>query len=90
MTTFTIAGVTFSQFHEVRRELLPGTEIQAVPEPDNKFDPNAVALYYQDKKIGYVPRNTVKIDALTSLRIARLNLYDKTIVGADVEINTKA
>ena len=36
-------------------ELRIGTEVDLRYEPDNPHDPEAVAIYYGDTKIGYVP-----------------------------------
>ena len=33
-----------------------GTQLQLVREEDNKFDPYAIAVFYQDMKLGYIPR----------------------------------
>jgi hypothetical protein len=33
-----------------------GDPLRLVREPDNAHDPRAVAIYYQDDRIGYVPR----------------------------------
>ena len=29
-------------------------------EPDNPYDPNAIAIFYDDQKIGYIPRNSLQ------------------------------
>ncbi len=29
-------------------------------EPDNQYDPNAIAVFYDDQKIGYVPQNSLQ------------------------------
>lgn len=29
-------------------------------EPDNQYDPNAIAIFYDDQKIGYIPRNSLQ------------------------------
>lgn len=29
-------------------------------EPDNQYDPNAIAIFYDDQKIGYVPQNSLQ------------------------------
>lgn len=34
-----------------------GHELNLVREPTNKYDPNAIAVYADDTKIGYVPKN---------------------------------
>ena len=53
---FNIAGFTYYDGVDVFGELKIGTELQFVPEPENKFDESAVALYYKDYKLGYVPK----------------------------------
>ncbi len=34
--------------------------VELVPEPNNKFDKNAIAIYYQNFNIGYVDKNSCK------------------------------
>jgi hypothetical protein len=53
---FNIAGFTYYDGVDVFDELKIGTELQFVPEPENKFDESAVALYYKEYKLGYVPK----------------------------------
>lgn len=38
-------------------KLKPGTKLELLREEDNKFDPYAVAVYYGDAKLGFVPRS---------------------------------
>jgi hypothetical protein len=52
-----IAGFTFADGLDVIDELKLGTEVAIVGEPDNPHDPDAVAIYYGDSRIGYIPRN---------------------------------
>jgi len=52
-----LAGFTYWDGPFVFNELKVGTPLRLVYEPDNKFDPNAVAIYYNDSKIGYIPRD---------------------------------
>lgn len=52
-----VAGVTF----EGRQEILKGLGGKAhlarlVPEPGNKYDPNAIAVECSAGKVGYVPK----------------------------------
>lgn len=54
---FHIAGFTYYDGVDVFDELRVGTILQAVPEPDNPHDELAVALYYKDTKLGYIPRS---------------------------------
>ena len=40
------------------RHLKIGTKLELVREVDNQFDPYAVAIYYEDYKLGYIPRGS--------------------------------
>jgi len=33
-----------------------GTELRIQAEPENRYDSDAVAVFFEDKKIGYIPR----------------------------------
>ena len=54
--SFHVAGFSHWYGYEVMHKLHPGTKLRMVPEPDNPYDPNAVALYKGKTKIGFVPR----------------------------------
>ena len=54
---FDIAGFSYWDGCEVFNELKIGTELKILREEDNKFDPYAVAIYYGESKLGFVPRN---------------------------------
>ncbi len=56
MADFNLAGMRYWDGALVLSELKPGVELQLVAEPDNPVDADAVAIYYSDKKIGYVPQ----------------------------------
>lgn len=59
---FRVAGVTYSNADGSSRQAIIDTmtidtPVQLVPEPTNKFDPNALAVFIPgNKQIGYVPR----------------------------------
>lgn len=53
---FTIAGFAYHNGCEVFDKLHIGTKLQLVREDENAFDSNAVAIFYQDQMLGYVPR----------------------------------
>lgn len=38
----------------IRKDCYPGAELDLVREPDNKHDNNAIAVYYNDKQLGYL------------------------------------
>ena len=56
-STFHIAGFSYWDGCIVFNELKIGTELTLQREEDNKFDPYAVAIYYGEYKIGFIPRN---------------------------------
>ena len=55
--SFHVAGFSHWYGPEVMGKLKPGTKLRMVPEPDNPYDPCAVALYKGKTKIGFVPRD---------------------------------
>jgi len=62
MTTFKfntkIVGSTFCNSQQKISGLKQNDELRVVAEPENKFDPNAVAVYILETKLGYIPRET--------------------------------
>ena len=60
---FTITG---RNFYENNVDMAPNRPLKLVKEPDNKFDKDAIAVYSQDKKIGYVANNNHTSCKLTS------------------------
>ena len=59
-TTFQIAGFSYWQGCIVFNNLKIGTELTIEREDDNKFDPYAVAIYYGEYKLGYIPKGENK------------------------------
>lgn len=53
---FHIAGFTYWDGIDVFDQLKIGTEVRLELEDDNPHDHNAVAIYYEDTKIGYIPQ----------------------------------
>ena len=54
--SFYIAGFTFWDGCMAFSQLKVGKPLKLVREEDNKFDPCAVAIYYEGYKLGFVPR----------------------------------
>lgn len=58
--SFYIAGVQHHQMHKVLSKLKNDNYLQLVPEPTNKFDPNAIRIEYysthEEVMCGYVPK----------------------------------
>ncbi len=53
---FCIAGGYYHALAEVRDDLRPGVRLELVREPGNPYDANAIAVYWQGRRVGYVPR----------------------------------
>lgn len=53
--TFKISGAQHWDAAKVLGKLKVGDKIDLVAEPDNPYDPNAVALYAHGAKLGYFP-----------------------------------
>ena len=51
-----IAGFTYYDGLDVIEELKQGTPVMLHAEPENPYDSEAVAIYYKDTKLGYVPQ----------------------------------
>ncbi len=103
--TFFIAGV---QHHpgmkEAIKNLKIGTVLDLIPDPENKFDPNAVRIEHIENMLGYVPMKIsaevsgiMEIEEL-SCTIIELNPTAKPweqckvtvgIKGEDDEVHTK-
>jgi len=79
---FCVAGFTYWEGVFVAQKLKVGDKLDLRPE-DNPYDPNAVALYYQDAKIGYVPRRCNA--QLSQLLFYGINAFEAFITQVDLE-----
>jgi len=53
-----VRGFCFYEGGELLLRMRKGDALQLVREPQNTFDSNAIALYYQNRKIGFIPRES--------------------------------
>lgn len=60
---FTIVG---TRHYNIGKPLTPGMSLKLVKEPDNEFDKDAIAVYVEDKKAGYVANTDYTNNELTS------------------------
>lgn len=51
-----VAGFQYYEGERLWPRLNPGDPLTLVREPDNPYDERAVALYWKDDKLGYIPR----------------------------------
>ena len=54
--SFHISGFTYYEGPLLMKKLKLGKKLILKAEPENRYDENAVAVYYKNKKIGYVPK----------------------------------
>ncbi len=77
--TFFIAGV---QHHpgmkEVIKDLEVGNVLDLVPDPENKFDPNAVRIEYKGNMLGFVPKK-FSSEVVGILDVAKVECLIKTL-----------
>jgi hypothetical protein len=60
--TYPVVGTQWSDVPEqFVADLKAGTPVLLVRQPDNPKDANAIAIYVEGKRIGYVPRNQNKV-----------------------------
>lgn len=62
---FHVAWFAYYDGLGVIEELTLGKSVDLLPESDNPYDPEAVVIFYQDRKIGHVPKD--KNDLLSKI-----------------------
>ena len=78
LTNFHIAGFSYWDGCEAFEHLRIGTKLDLVREEDNRFDPYAVAIYYEDYKLGFIPRGC-NHDISNYLDMGLADIYDVRI-----------
>jgi len=58
LANFHIAGFGYWEGCDAFEQLKIGSELELVREADNAFDPYAVAIYFGDYKLGFIPRGS--------------------------------
>ena len=52
----TIAGFQYHGGEKILSSLREGQPLRLVREPTNRFDTRAIAVYWRERKLGYIPR----------------------------------
>ena len=52
-----IAG---TKYYNIPKDINIGTSLDLIPEPENKYDSNAIAVFANGEKIGHVPKNRLQ------------------------------
>ena len=82
LNQFSIAGFQFYQGRDIIHKIKTGDELLIKAEPDNKYDQNAVEVYYGNIKLGYIPKNENK--TIRNILHSDMKLY-ATVDKVDAE-----
>ena len=58
-----VAGTSFRKLDNVEAELLSTVQLEMKREGNNEFDAFAIALYFKDVKVGYIPKDKNEVIA---------------------------
>lgn len=84
ITSFHIAGFQHWDGALVLDQLKAGMQLSLVAEPDNPYDPSAVAIYLENTKLGFVPAKENGFLAL-ALHFGHGDLYECRVQQVDPE-----
>lgn len=88
-TNFDLAGFTYWDGVEAFDKLKIGLKLRFERELDNKYDPKAVAIYFEEYKLGYIPRaNNSEIAKLCEQGYA--NIFDVRINRISADEHTES
>jgi len=73
-----VRGFCFYDGKALLPQMRRGDSLQLIREPQNKFDSNAIALHYANRKIGFIPRESN--DVISKLMDSRLLRIEGEIV----------
>ena len=77
-STVYIAGFMYHDGIDVYEDLKVGVKLSLKAEPNNQFDPYAVAIFYNDTKLGYIPTEENKLIS-KFLNCGHTDLFDVKI-----------
>lgn len=83
---FPIAGFTYWEGPLAFNKLKVGRELHLIAEPDNRYDPMAVAVYYKRYKLGYIPKNA-NAEISTLLQLGHTHLFQAVVQRIDATEN---
>ena len=84
VATYFIAGFQHWDGAQALGSLKPGKKLDLVPEPDNPHDPEAVAIYYEKTKLGYVPADENTLVFIMSF-YGHADAFDLQVLQVDAE-----
>ena len=87
ITDFTVAGMRYWDGALVLGELKVGGNLTMVVENENPHDPDAVALYWENTKIAYIPKDSNWLPAQL-LRFGHDDVLECRILKVNTEADT--
>lgn len=87
ITDFNVAGMRYWDGALVLDELKVGANLTIIVEENNPHDPDAVALYWENTKIGYIPKDSNWLPAQL-LRFGHHNVLECRILKVNTEADT--
>lgn len=86
-----VAGIKYrDNYEELLAKLKEGMELQIKPEPDNEFDPDALAVYNGDDHLGYIPKKDIPAVALNmedDCAVAEIDYVDEEHVDLVIPVS---
>ncbi len=82
--SFHLAGFAYYDGLEIIDKLQIGTKVSLTLETDNPHDPDAIAIYYENTKLGYVPASH-NILLSTYLYYGYSDIFEARIQSKDLE-----
>ena len=87
--TFCIAGFSHWSGYEVFDELKIGTKLDLALEPDNPYDPKAVAIFYKGTKLGFIPAK-MNFEVYQLMFFGHADLFECFVVQVDPETHPES
>lgn len=81
LSNFNLAGFTYYDGPFCFKKLKIGKKLKLVLEPNNPYDSNAVAIYYKEHKLGFIPKTENKFPS--KLLRAGLNCLEAVVQRKD-------
>ena len=86
-----VAGIKFREnYEEMLSKLEEGMELQIKPEPDNEFDPDALAVYHDEDHLGYIPKKdipAVSLDMENECGFAEIEYVDEEHIDLVIPVS---
>lgn len=82
LLTCNVAGFGHTEGYLVLDQLKPGDKLTMMREDENKFDHNAIALFYKELHIGYIPQQHNNLFA-TMMDFGYADIFECIITSID-------